>query len=170
MSRQCTNGDWDMITRFGDILYECGLLTSELKPSKSRFLLPEFVDWVGKTTVCDVWRHDLKGERGRSGHVPRHYWPFNLTTILPAKYVQCLDHVSLLSHGPGEVAWIRLSFSTFSCRISLGPPCRSCVTRRFPPRADRWISGFLSMILPATAPICCTRHSRLYTLRRQLIC
>jgi hypothetical protein len=83
-SRHCIDRDWNIVTRFCNILHEWNLLASKFKSSKIRVPLYEFADLIRKAEQFEVWQEDIEVDGWRRGRVSRHFAGFNATLILQA--------------------------------------------------------------------------------------
>jgi hypothetical protein len=110
-SHQYINEDWDIVTRFCNILHECNVVISKLKSSKIRVPLYKSAELTRKTKQFEASRDDIDGEYWHPGRVSRDLLAFNVTLILAANDVWYFRSVTLLSRELSHRAGITLSFN-----------------------------------------------------------
>jgi hypothetical protein len=132
-SSQCIDGDWDIVTRFCNVLHRCNLLVSKFKSSKIRTPLENPADLTCKAKQFEAWHDDMERERGRRGRVSQHFLAFNVTVILLASHIWCFRRMpsplKLFDAGKFFFCLVDLALggiffftSSADIRLSLGDP------------------------------------------------
>jgi hypothetical protein len=62
------------------------LLTSKIKPPKTRVPLQEFADLDRKAKQFEALHDDIEGERWLRGRFSRHFFAFDATVSLPLNH------------------------------------------------------------------------------------